>query len=99
MIINGVYRPEVRKCFLELGNQNKAVLGDFRVQMEAHEKFTAGLKLVSQLIDKAARLRGKSAHLNRFSFQKIDWSNILSLFSGNCQVRPVCEVPNGCAEP
>ncbi|GAU96928.1 hypothetical protein RvY_08295 [Ramazzottius varieornatus] len=59
--------PEVRKCFLELGNQNKAVLGDFRVQMEAHEKLTTGLKLVSQLIDKAARLRVGSVKADLFA--------------------------------
>ena len=52
------HRPEVKKYYMELRNQNKSILGDFRVQVEAHDKFTSGLKSVSQLIDKAARLRG-----------------------------------------
>lgn len=52
------HRPEVKKYYLELRSQNQSVLGDFRVQVEAHDKFTSGLKCVSQLIDKAARLRG-----------------------------------------
>ncbi|OQV23575.1 Bardet-Biedl syndrome 2 protein-like protein [Hypsibius exemplaris] len=59
--------PEVKKYYMELHNQNKSILGDFRVQIEAHQKFTASLKSVSQLIDKAARLRVGTPKSDLFS--------------------------------
>lgn len=47
---------------MELRNQNKSVLADFNIQIDAREKFTSALKSVSQTIDKAARLRGEIDH-------------------------------------
>ncbi|XP_055357881.1 Bardet-Biedl syndrome 2 protein homolog [Paramacrobiotus metropolitanus] len=59
--------PEVRKYYLELRNQNKNVLSDFRIQIDAQAKFTSGLKLISQTIDKAARLRVGAAKTDLFT--------------------------------